>query len=100
MFDKFVKKVVDRSLYGSEKDRRIKELWFTMSHVLATIETYGHMADYEANPDWEPPVYLRDGEYTIDKRLADIRHNSDMIMKCAEDMRKVMFKDVHIGPEF
>lgn len=76
----------------SELEERINELWEATNHAASTIEVYANMHRYEANPDWEPPVYLRDGGYTMDKRLADIRRHSEILRQCGEEIKKVMFK--------
>lgn len=96
--DKIVKKFFERILLGSRKDQRIRELWNMLSKVDATLMTYGNMADYEANPDWVKPTWLRNGEYySMEERLEDIRRDSRQIMKLNEEIKKVLFKDSNIA---
>lgn len=99
--NKKIEKLIDRSLYGSKKDRRIRELWNALNHAYSCMETYGaHMGDYEANLDWTPPPWLHDGEYTMEDRLKDIRRDSQEMKKCVEEIQKVMFKDIDVGSKF
>ena len=92
MIEKMINKAVDRLTNGNEKDKRIKELWDALNHVVATVKTYGYMDLYEANPEWQPPVYLRDGEYTTEKRLKDIRRHSIEIRKASHEAEGVLLK--------
>ena len=91
IFEEMAKKVIDRSLYGTKKDRRIKELEGMVIHLMSTIEVYGSMDWYEANPEWRPPVWLCNGEYTIDKRLEDIRRHSIRLREAATEARHKMY---------
>ena len=74
----------------NEKDKRIKELWDALNHLVSTVQAYGYMDLYEANTEWQPPEWLRDGEYTTEKRLKDIRYHSIMIREAASDAYKVL----------
>ena len=96
--EKIAKKLIDRSLYGGRKDRRIKELWLMLNEANAVIKTYGHFADNEANPDWMPPPWLRDGEYTMEKRLKDIRYHGRKLEELEKKIDEVLFKDCDITP--
>ena len=87
---------INISLHESRKDKRIKELWQMLNEANAVIKTYGHVADYEANPDWAPPPWLRDGEYTTEKRLKDIRYHGQKLEELEKKIDKVLFKDCDI----
>ena len=92
--EKKTEKLIDRTLYGSKKDRRIKELWDALNHAHSCMVTYGACIHrYEANPEWRPPTYLHKGDYTMEDRLEDIRYMSKQIEECSEEIYKVMFKD-------
>lgn len=87
---------------SKEKDKRIKELWDALNHLYSVTEAYGHMDLYEANPDWRPPVYLHEGDYTMDDRLKDIRRHSIQIRKAAHDVQKTLlgFETEMIPPNY
>ena len=90
MITKMMDKIGDLVTNGTEKDKRIKELQNALSHLIAAVKTYGYMDLYEGNPEWEAPVWLRDGEYTIEKRLKNVRYNSIQIREASHEAEKVL----------
>ena len=97
--EKKTEKLIDRTLYGSKKDRRIKELWDALNHAHSCMETYGAWIHrYEANPEWRPPEYLHHGDYTMEDRLKDIRYMSRQLEECSKEIYNVMFKDSNVIP--
>lgn len=91
MLKNFCEKCVDRMLFGSKKDREIYKLKRTIIHLVSTVDTYGHMDLYEANLEWKPRRYLRNGDYTMEDRLRDIRRNSIEIRTAAHEAQKVLY---------
>ena len=92
MFEKQIEKLIDKVTNGTRKDQKIKELWDALNDAVCALDVYGHMDLYEANPEWEPPVYLRDGEYTVEQRLADIRYNSIKLREAHDKAIKILLK--------
>ena len=91
MIQKIIDDIYDHLTNRNKKDRS-KELWDALNHIISTIEAYGYMDVYEGNPEWEPPVWLRDGDYTTEKRLQDIRYHSIQIRKAKNEVKKVLLK--------
>ena len=75
-----------------EKTQRIRELWDALNEAHSYIMTYGLMHYSYADPDWEPPSWLRGcEEYTTEQRLKDIRHNCKKLEEVMKKINKVMF---------
>ena len=96
MLEKQIEKLIDQTNYGKRKDKRIKDLWYALNRLVSVIDVYGNSIDHEADPEWIPPSWLRDGEYTIDMRLKDIRRNNQEIIDAENELRHLLFEDCDI----